>query len=317
MNADRPEIDPTRVRRLFETAGKRRPPQGEHDFIVREVSKRMAERLEYIKLAPARALDAGCGSGADLVALRKRFPQTQWQALDFAFSRVAAGRAEHESAFRTGLGLYQRLGLAMSRKSQPVDWVCGDFGALPFAARSLDFIWSNLALHWHGSPHRVFPEWARTLNVGGLVLFSAFGPDTLKEVSNAFAAAGRGRQTGAVLPFTDMHDYGDMLVDAGFVTPVVDAERLTLTYSNTAALWRDVRALGGNALADGSRNPGLGGRGFSDRLNAALKAQKGADGRYPLSFEIIYGHAWKGQPKTVADGRSIVHLELPRRPRRT
>jgi malonyl-CoA O-methyltransferase len=328
-HSDRPEIDSQQVRRLFEQLPMRLDARtrsavtasaststsiGDHDFIVREVSRRMAERLEYIKLNPRRALDAGCGRGADLAALQRRFPEAQWQALDGALPPLLQAQA----AQRASRGFFERLaahlGLNLSLNfgagKSPPNWLCADFAELPLAPRTLDFIWSNLALHWHAAPHQVFPEWARTLNVGGLVLFSAFGPDSLKEVSAAFAGIDRAPH---VLPFTDMHDYGDMLVASGFATPVVDMERLTLTYADRASLWRDVRALGGNGLA--GRRRGLLGRAALQRVNQALDAQRDAHGRYPLTFEIIYGHAWKGQPRTTAEGHAIVQLDLPRKVR--
>lgn len=305
MNSDRPAIDARRVRQLFEGADRSR-----EDFVAREVAGRMAERLEYIKIDPARALDAGSGKGDDLARLRKRFPQAEWHALDFAASRLQASRAVE----RASLSFFERLGRDLNlgrirRKTASPHWICADFAQLPLAPRSLELIWSNLALHWHDQPHTVFPEWARVLKTGGLVLFSAFGPDTLKEVSNAFAAIQGDVAAPSVHPFTDMHDYGDMLVAAGFTTPVMDMERLTLTYADPAGLWRDVRALGGNTLT--LRRRGLLGRRAYERLSRALDMQRDADGRYRLSFEIIYGHAWKGEPRTTADGQAIVRLERP------
>jgi malonyl-CoA O-methyltransferase len=188
------------------------------------------------------------------------------------------------------------------RTAAPV--VVADFAALPFAAGSIDVLWSNLALHWTSTPHRVLPEWGRVVATGGLVAFSAFGPDTLREVGDAFGAVDHRRH---VVPFTDMHDYGDMLVASGFTSPVVDAERLTLTYSSAETLWRDVRALGGNALVDRAR--GLSGRRFGDAVRRGLESTRDADGRYRLTFELIYAHAWKAQPRTTSRGETIVRLE--------
>ena len=182
--------------------------------------------------------------------------------------------------------------------------MAADFSALPFKPQCFDLIWSNLALHWSAAPHRVLPEWARATKVGGLVVFSVFGPDTLVEVAAAFRAVDG--TTAHVMPFVDMHDYGDMLVEAGFATPVVDMERLTLTYSDAASLWRDVQSLGGNPLA--LRHRGLRGRGFGARLADALDAGRDDEGRYRLTFELIFAHAWKRAPSTSADGRAIVKL---------
>jgi malonyl-CoA O-methyltransferase len=130
----------------------------------------------------------------------------------------------------------------------------------------------------------------------GLLMFSTLGPDTLKELR---AAAGDAR----VHRFADMHDLGDWLVAAGFAAPVMDMETLTLAYRDAPALLADLRASGQtNARADRAR--GLAGK----RLRAAFA---------PLSnratFEVVYGHAWKGVPRKSADGRSIVQFDrLPR-----
>ena len=137
-----------------------------------------------------------------------------------------------------------------------------------------------------------------------VVLFSAFGPDTLREVADAFRDVD---DRSHVVAFTDMHDYGDMLVAAGFTTPVVDMERLSLTYSTAGSLWTDVRALGGDP--GGGRPPGLRGRALRQRLDAALDRTRDAAGRYCLTFELIYAHAWKGEPKTTRDGDAIVRLQ--------
>lgn len=295
-----PDIDPVRVRRLFARAAPRQA-----DFICREIATRLFERLDYIRITPAAILDAGAGAGADALALATRFPAAPVLALDLVARRQDAGGG------RDWLRRWLPAGMLRPGRGAPLR-VAGDLGALPLAGGSLDLIWSNLALHWHAAPHTVFPEWRRALRVNGLVLFSTFGPDTLKEVREAFALADPGAAaTTHVAAFTDMHDYGDMLVEAGFATPVMDAERLTLTYRSADDLWSDVRALGGNAALQ--RRHGLLGRAARQRLNEALALGRDADGRYALTFEIVYGHAWKGQARTTAAGEAIVRLE--RRPR--
>ena len=290
---ERPSIDPLAVRRLFE-----RPRAALDDFIARETARRMFERCEAMRIAPARVLDAGCGSGADLAPLRARFRDAAVIGVDAAPERIAQAR----SAERAAQGRFAR----MLRRPSGASWVAGDFAALPFAPQAFDVIWSNLALHWADQPHRVLPEWRRVMKIGGLVMFSVFGPDTLAEVATAF----RGLDADAhVMPFTDMHDYGDMLVAAGFATPVVGMERLTLTYSDVASLWRDVRGLGGSPLQ--ARHRGLRGRRYGQALASALDAGRDAGGRYALTFELIFAHAWKGEPRNTADGSAIVRFQRP------
>jgi malonyl-CoA O-methyltransferase len=188
-----------------------------------------------------------------------------------------------------------------------IDLLCGDFGNLPFGPNSVDLVWSNLALHWHPQPDRVFAEWRRVLKVEGLLMFSNFGPDSLRELRAAFAEVD---EHPRVLPFVDMHDFGDQLVEAGFSTPVMDMEVITVTYDTAPALLADVRALGGNPLA--TRQRGLMGRSGGQRLQAALERGRRADGKLALTFEVIYGHAFRPAPRVTAAGEAIVRF-LPRK----
>jgi len=112
--------------------------------------------------------------------------------------------------------------------------------------------------------------------------------------------------------FTDMHDLGDMLVECGFADPVMDMEVLTLTYAGVDDLVKDLRAAG-ESCAMAGRRKGLAGRGVWERVRAAY-ARLAQDGRLPATFEVVYGHAWKGEPKQSADGRAIVRFEPRRKP---
>jgi malonyl-CoA O-methyltransferase len=169
-------------------------------------------------------------------------------------------------------------------------------------------VWSNLAVHWHPQPDRVFAEWRRVLRQDGLLMFSCFGPDTFKELRVAFAAAD---SEPHVLPFVDMHDFGDMLVNAGFATPVMDMETLTVTYGSVDKLMADVRACGGNPLD--TRGRGLLGRAAWQRVVDALEQRRSADGKIPLTFEIVYGHAFRPVPRATASGEAIIRFDLPKK----
>jgi malonyl-CoA O-methyltransferase len=196
-------------------------------------------------------------------------------------------------------GVVRRLlgAFAGPARTRAADRVCADAANLPLRDASIDLVFSNLMLHWHPQPHRVFPEFRRVLADGGLLMFSCFGPDTLAELRSAF------RETNvpaAPLPFVDMHDFGDMLVASGFATPVMDAERLTLTFSSARALLREVSMLGGNPRSDRPRGLPSGER--ARALLRRLDDRRDADGRIGLTFEVAYGHAWK--PAAAIDGRS-------------
>ena len=295
-------IDLSRVRQLFSRTERVAPS----DFLRREIAARMHDRLGLVKISPKRVLDAGCGAGADLTLLQKDYPAAQVLGLDAACAMTEAAKAP-ASAMRSLNSMLSRLLPAKAG----VDLLCGDFGNLPLGPNSVDLVWSNLALHWHPQPDRVFAEWRRVLRQDGLLMFSNFGPDTLRELRTAFAEADGAVPSPRVLPFVDMHDFGDQLVAAGFSTPVMDMEVITVTYDTAQALLADVRALGGNPLD--TRRRGLIGRAAWDRMLAALERQRRADGKLALTFEVIYGHAFRPAPRVTAAGEAIIRFE-PRRP---
>ena len=174
-------------------------------------------------------------------------------------------------------------------------------------------IWSNLALHWHSRPDLVFPEWQRVLKVNGLLMFSTLGPDTLQELSGAYARSGgvarRARRASHMIDFVDMHDLGDMLVESGFEIPVMDQEVLTITYKSPESLLNDVRRWGAYPLERAAADRAIDAGVLRDALAGALEARRRDDGTIPLTFEVIYGHAWKAVPRMTAEGHGIVRLE--------
>jgi malonyl-CoA O-methyltransferase len=288
------------IRRLFA-----RPERvAQSQFLRREIAGRMFERLSLIKINPDQILDAGCGEGDDLLTLRQHFPRSTLLGLDAALPMLSETR-QREARSWSGM---QRLMRVLRVRSQHLSaqsaLVCADFGRLPLKAAAMDMVWSNLALHWHPQPHRVLAEWARVLRVDGLLMFCCFGPDTFKELREVAAVTGTHAR---VLPFVDLHDYGDMLVDAGFSSPVMDMEKLNITYSSVEKLLADVRAFGGNPLQDRSR--GLMSRQQGQSLSRALEQRVDRDGRLRLTIEVIYGHAFRARPRTTGTGEPIVHFD--------
>lgn len=282
-------INAAHVARQFARRGAAQP------FLYAEVAKRMAERLDLIKLTPHTVVDAGCGAGYALELLHARYPNANFTGVDHA-SRVAQARAAWPEA-----GL--RAKLRTLTGGAQVTWQVADFGAAQVAASSIDLIWSNCALHWATAPHAVIQHWAHWLKVGGLMLFSTFGPDSFRQVR---IAAGKAGLTNSTLPFVDMHDFGDMMVAAGLATPVMDIEVLTLTYAQPQALVDDLRSLGGNAHA--KRTPHLVSRSRWQRFLGALDTMRNAQGRIELTVEVAYGHAWKPAPRP-ASGVTTVSVE--------
>ena len=288
--------DKSRVRDAFDRAA--------HSYdgaavLQREVSDRMGERLDYIRHAPQRILDAGSGTGYGAVGLRSRYPDAQVIELDLAPSMLRVSRDKQASAPRGGL-----LG-RLFRRAEP--WqLCADIERLPLAAGSVDMIWSNLAIQWVNTPDAVFAEFHRALRVDGLLMFSTLGPDTLKELRQAFAGIDGATH---VNQFIDMHDMGDALVRAGFATPVMDVERIVLTYDEVKAVMRDLKAIGAHNATAG-RGRGLMGRQAWQRIEAAYDRLR-QDGRLPATYEVVYGHAWRpaARPRRkLDDGRDIIEF---------
>ncbi|WP_344763151.1 methyltransferase domain-containing protein [Actimicrobium antarcticum] len=294
-------IDLGRVRQLFARPHK----LVESEFLRREISARMQERLALVKITPQHILDAGCGAGADVLPLQKRFPSAQVLGIDAAAAMVNVARTS-QTAARSSLNKLVAQWLPVRQSGAAL--ICGDFARLPLAKQAVDLVWSNLAVHWHPSPDQVFAEWRRVLRVDGLLMFSCFGPDTFKELREAFGST---ELSPHVLPFVDMHDFGDMLVEAGFSTPVMDMETLTVTYQTVDKLLADVRALGGNPLA--TRRPTLTGRRRWQQMIDRLEQSRRPDGTIALTFEVIYGHAFRPAPRTTARGESVIRLDFPKR----
>jgi malonyl-CoA O-methyltransferase len=278
-------LDRLTVRRRFARAA---PRYLEASRLEAEVGTRMLERLDYVQLKPARVLDAGCGPAREAAALAARYPGASMLLLDVALPMLKLARS--------GRSMWSRILRRQARFP-----LCGEMERMPLASASIGLAWSNMALHWVAGPVRAIAELQRVLVPGGLLIFSTLGPDTLKEL-RAIAGAAR------VHAFADMHNVGDQLVAAGFADPVMEAERLTLTYARGDALLADLRA-SGQTCALSARARGLSGRNFLAGLRDALDAGR-RDGRLAATFEVVYGHAWKPlAPSRTSDGRAIVRFE--------
>jgi malonyl-CoA O-methyltransferase len=260
--------------------------------LQREVCTRMLERLEYIRLQPERILDAGSGTGWGTRRLARHYPDAQAIALDIASGMLQTARGHS--------GWWQKL-FGGARQMQ----ICGDIEALPLAAKSVEMVWSNLAIQWCNDLPATFAELHRVLKVDGLLMFSTFGPDTLKELRRAFDGVDRHNHLNR---FTDMHDIGDMLVHSGFAEPVMDMEYLTLTYDDVRGVLQDLKSIGAHNATTG-RPRGLMGKNAWARLVENYERLR-SNGKLPATFEVVYGHAWKPQPKQTPDGRAIINTSF-------
>jgi len=289
MNAPAQFVDRRQVRRNFARAA---ASYDEAAVLQREIGKRMLERLDYVRIEPQRVLDLGCGTGASLTALHERYPGALVIGADPCLPMLRVGQRQHSR-------LRWLLPFLRGNRS-PL--LAAEATALPLPAQSIGLLWSNLMLHWLDDPLPAFREANRLLEVGGLLMFSTFGPDTLKELRASFGDGYVHTQR-----FTDMHDYGDMLVECGFTDPVMDVDVLTMTYARLDDLLADLRR-SGSACAMQARRRGLTGRSTWAATRAAY-AQCAREGRLPATYEVVYGHAWRSQPRKMADGRTIVRFD--------
>ncbi len=286
------EIDKAAARRAFSAAA------ADYDaaaVLQREIGERMLGRLDYIRIEPRTVLDLGCGTGAVLDRLARRWRRARVIALDFAYPMLLQAR---------------RRGHWLNRPRP----LCADMERLPLADDSVDLIFSNATLQWATDLDATFADLRRVLRPGGLLMFTTFGPDTLTELRAAWAAADGDAH---VSPFLDMHDIGDALVRSRFADPVMDAERITMTYPDVYGLMRDIKAIGAHNVLN-ARPRGLTGR---RRLRAMEQAyeQFRRDDRLPSTWEIVHGHAWVGseaQARQASGGEVAIPVSaVTRRPR--
>lgn len=285
-------IDKARARASF---GRAADTYDAAAILQKQVCEEMLSRLDLVKLTPQVILDGGCGTGLASHALQKRFPKSQVVSLDFALPMLQKTRST--SPNNSLIGQVKSL-LGGTRQNL----LCADIEALPLANASVGLVWSNLAIQWCNDLDAALQEFHRVLQPEGLLMFSTFGPDTLKELRMATNS-----QNGvtSVSRFLDMHDIGDAMVRAGFSAPVLDVERFTLTYDDVKSVMRDLKSIGAHNATDG-RARGLLGRGFLRNLEASYE-QFRQNGKLPATFEVVYGHAWRGQDKPIfEDGVSPV-----------
>lgn len=250
----------------------------------------MAERLPFIKLQPGRVLDASPVLGASAELLRLAYPKAEmlWHESDPALAERAASARSR--------GWWQRL-----RGAGP-----GRIDALP-ARPEVELLWSNMALHACGDLPSLLDAWQASLAVGGFVMFSGLGPDSFVELRPLYARHGWGRPAP---DWWDMHDIGDLVLKAGFADPVMDQERLRLTWADADSLLADLRALGGNLAP--VRFPGLRGRGWRAALARELETLRGSDGRLGLTVELVFGHAFKAAPRLTVAAETHVSVDAMR-----
>lgn len=247
--------------------------------VQQEIGQRLFERLDYLKIEPKRILDLGCGPGAFTKALQKKYPKAQVVGLDLAFGMLKASQ---------------------SRQSWFTRWplVQADLNTMPFPDGAFDLVFANQVIHWGASLPGVFREISRVMNVNGCLMFSTLGPDTFKELKQAWHGV---NDYAHVNEFADMHDVGDCLMSERFLEPVMDMELLTMHYKSVKDVMNSLKAQGVVNI-NPNRPKGLTGKGDFQKFQTQYEAQKTSSGHYPLTYEVVYGHAWKGTQRVLDQG---------------
>jgi malonyl-CoA O-methyltransferase len=273
-------LDAAGVRKSFDRAS------GAYEasaILQARVGDDLLERLDFFNLSPDAVIDLGAGTGRITGELKRRFRRANVVALDIAPGMLREAR-KHSGFFRR----FER--------------VCADVRHLPFKDASVDIAASNLMLQWCDDLDLAFREVRRVLKPDGLFAFTTFGPDTLRELRTAWKAVD---DFSHVNTFIDMHDIGDALVRAGLTEPVLDVERVTLTYKDVLSLMRDLKVIGAHNVTAG-RPRGLLGRGALRRVEAAYEPSR-REGLIPATYEVVYGIAWGSAGKRAA---SVVDGEV-------
>jgi len=280
------QLDQDQVRRHF---GRAATSYEQHDVLQREVQAALLERLDFYTSAPQRVIDVGAGTGRGSAQLKQRYAKAEVIAVDLALPMLRAAK-QHASWLK------------------PFMRVCAEATALPLPDHSVDVLHSNLCFQWIVDLPALFGECARVLKPGGLLAFSTFGPDTLKELRAAWAEAD---QQPHISRFLDIHDIGDAMLASGLRDPVLDVFRYTLTYSEPRKLLQELQGLGATN-ADHARDRGLMGKTRYQRMLAAYEAMR-VDNRIPATWEVITAHAWgppQGQGRRGADGSEIASFSV-------
>lgn len=291
MQGEELEVDKRRVRAAFGRAA------GSYDQVTvlqREVGRRVLDRLGLVRVQPDSILDLGAGTGHGMAALARQYRRSRLTAMDIATPML------HQARRRAPW--FRRIGFAS-----------GDAERLPLADGSFDLVHSNLMLQWCANLDAALCEMLRVLRPGGLLMFTTFGPDTLRELRASWQAVDGHSHVNL---FVDMHDIGDALLRAGYSEPVMDVETFTLTYDDVYGVMRDLKQMGaGNATRGRARN--LTGKGRMLTMVAAYEGWR-REQRLPATFEVVYGHAWapraESRPSERA-ARSVSVAELAGRHR--
>ena len=274
----------------------------EAPWLHQEVGRRLADKLAPIKLQPQSWIDwsAFLGASGDLVAAS--YPQAQrWVVEPTEGLRQCSQLVLEQGTTRSWNTLW--------RKEAPKAWLANELSQAPWLPGGAQMLWANMCLHAHSDLAAMMRQWHRQLAVGGFLMCSGLGPDTARELRAIYRTMGWSLPT---IDFIDMHDLGDELVKAGFADPVMDMERLTLTWETPQAMLKELRTWGGNVAVGrhaGLKTP----RWRDDLLNLLAQRLARPDGRLGLTIEVVYGHAIKPEPRIKVEPETRVSIDDMRR----
>lgn len=261
-------------------------------WLHEEVGRRMAQRLAWIKKQPANWVNwRAASSGSAVHALvAKQYPNSEpFLAPAGMESTQTAPLLIANQGFVQGL--ISKLQGQEKRMLRPVEHA------------TAQMVWANMALHAEPDPAATVKVWHQMLAVDGYLMFSCLGPDTALELRQIYWAEG---WSPAAHPLTDMHDWGDLLVGTGFAEPVMDMERIVLSFATPQRALQELRGLGRNLHP--KRFTGLRGRAWYAQLLKAMEALRDPQGQIALTFEVIYGHAFKPAPRLKMSAESAISM---------
>ena len=252
----------SRVRNSFNNASSK---YNENAFLQNEIASRLSEKLKVISIKPESIIDLGSGTGFLSEKTANIFPDASLICLDFAQQ-------------------------SLIKNTQKLK-VCADAYQLPFKSNSIDFVISNLMMQWCPDLKTLFDECHRVLKPQGLILFTTFGPETLKELKRSWSVVDK---EAHVNEFIDMLDIGDQMIQSGFQSPIMEMEKLTLTYEKVLDLMKDLKGIGAQSVENRSKS--LTGKTKFNKMIEMYESYR-ENGKIPATYEVIYGHAWKNDIK--------------------
>ena len=261
-------------RRFSEVAGRFE----QADYVHRASCEGLIDRLGPVRIAPRTILDLGAATGGSGRALSKVYRNATVICLD-----ASADMLRIATRSRGFLTKYRPVGIQANALQ------------IPLLPGSVDLVFCNMMLPWIADLPACFAEVARVLSKGGVFAFSTLGPDSMSELREAWASIG---ETGRVHEFADMHVVGDALMQSGLADPVLDVDRLEISYPSVNKLLDDLNDCGA------SNDPFLGDPLAENqaRLKSMLEALagQGRQGNLSLDRERVEGHAWGVGPRAPA-----------------